>query len=149
MSTFYRAFRDHVIATPAIQAVVSGRVHAVKRPQDPVYPHLFVFRVGQPIREYSHDGDSGLVTSRFQIECVDEESSGNDAVASVLALGILLLKKPADGGFSGFKGDLGISPNELAIGAMLHIGAFDDYDPDELRIVRHVQDWRVTHACEE
>lgn len=150
VSTFYQAFLDHTQTLPALVALVGTRVHSVKYPQSPLYPAIRVSRSGQPDRDYTHDGDSGIIVSRYLIEVSDSEQTAvdNDPLTSALAVANLLSAKPVDSGFSGFKGLLGVAPNQLLIGGMWLQSQFEIYDPDELRVLRVVQDWRVQHCPE-
>lgn len=150
MSTFYQAFRDHALANAAIAAKVGTRIHSVKYPQSPIYPAIRVSRIGQPERDYTHSGDSGIIVSRYQIECADseEQAADNDPLTSVLSVSNLLAAKPVNDGFSGFRGLLGVAPNDLQVGAMFLVNQLETYDPDELRVFRVIQIWRVQHCKE-
>ena len=150
MSTFYQAFFDHAQTIPALTALVSTRVHAIKYPQSPVYPAIRFGRVGQPERDYTHDGDTGILISRYQVEVAHDETKApsGDALTPILAIANLLTAKPIDGGFSGFTGQLGVAPNDLRIGVILIGPMSETYDADDLRVLRVIMDWRVQHCRE-
>ena len=150
MSTFYRAFKEHALTVPAITALVSTRIHAIRYPQTPTYPAIMYVRIGQPVRTYTHSGDSYIMTSRYRIEVADQEGRDptTDALTVVTDVGIQLLLPPAEGGFSGFKGLLGVAPNQLEIGGMWCDGQSETYDADELDVLRLIQDWKVQHKKE-
>lgn len=150
MSTFYRAFRDHALGVTAITDLVGTRIHAVRYPQTPTYPAIMYVRVGQPMRVYTHSGDSYILTSRYRIEIADREDrdQATDALSVVTSVGIQLTRPPAEGGFSGFTGLLGVVPNQLEVGGMWCEGQSETYDADELDVLRLIQDWKVQHTLE-
>jgi len=150
MSNFYQAFRDHAQTLAPLTALVGPRMYAMKYPQTPTYPAIRVNKISEVDREYSHSGDFGLITSQYQIEVAssEEQAPNGNPLIEVQTVGAILSARSDAGGFSGFTGDLGVSPNELFVGVMILQDLSETYDPDELRVLRQIQIWRVQHCRE-
>ena len=150
MANFYRAFRDHVSTLAPVVAIVGSRVHSIKYPQTPTYPAIRVNRIGVPEVETSHSGDFGLWVSQYQIEIASSEAQAlnGDPLAEVQSVANILHARADEGGFAAFTGLLGIAPNQLTIGVMMLTNESETYDPDELRVLRSIQIWRVQHCRE-
>ena len=52
----------------ALQALVGGRCYRLRLPQPYTLPALTLTRV-DTVFEYAHDGDAGLIHSRWQVSC--------------------------------------------------------------------------------
>ncbi len=144
-SGFYEAFKAHTQTIVALVALVGSRIYSVNYRQSLTYPAIRVTRTGQPETDVTLTGPTGITTSTFQIEVADSEqnAAGGNPLKSALVIADMLAEKPANDGFNGFTGLLGVAPDDLQVGVMLLTNQFETYDPDELRVLRVIQTWRV------
>lgn len=110
-------------------ALVGTRVWPLVMPQGGKLPAI-VYQKVSDVRVYSHDGDSDLIRSRFQVSCY---AKNYDDVKALEAQVVDALSGYADR-------TLG-TPVEASFMDM----AFDDYEPD-VKIYRVMVDFKVWHA---
>jgi hypothetical protein len=132
--TVEQAVADHLAADSGVSALVAGRIYLLRLPQDPTYPAIRVQLISEP--ESSHlRGRLGQRPARVQVDAFDEESSGGDPYAGVDAITAAM-----DTAL------LGRAPITID-GLELRVTRKDDrqslYDPDELRVVRMMNEYLV------
>ena len=110
-------------------ALVGTRVWPLVMPQGGKLPAI-VYQKVSDVRVYSHDGDSDLIRSRFQVGCYAKNYD------DVKALEIQVVDA-----LSGYADRTLETPVEASFMDM----AFDDYEPD-VKIYRVVIDFRIWHA---
>lgn len=86
--------RNMAVADATVFGLVGERIYPVVLPQDVTYPAVRYARVSG-MREYSHDGDSGLVDARSQWDCYAETWIDARALATAL-IGALSGKRLGD-----------------------------------------------------
>ena len=60
--------RDHLAADSGLSGTIGTRIFPLLMPQEPTLPALVYTRISGP-RDNTHDGPSGLVSTRIQISC--------------------------------------------------------------------------------
>jgi hypothetical protein len=139
------ALRDRLLGLAGVTALVSARVYLLKLPQSPTYPAVRIQPVGE-FEEYHLRGRERILRSRVQVDAFTNEGSVSDPYGTAAALADAIA---GDGngdvatGLSGFVGDLGGSPPALHIAMCQRLERRVLYDPEELRVVRMVQDFDV------
>jgi hypothetical protein len=63
-----QALRSHLLADPAIAALVDRRIAWAARPRQDPLPSIALHRI-DGVRDYMMAAPSGLVTSRIQVDC--------------------------------------------------------------------------------
>jgi hypothetical protein len=78
--------------TTLVGASTVARIYALFAPNNATLPYIVVQQISGN-RDYTHDGLSGRVTSRWQITCVDDQASGVRSLANAVRAAL-----PAAGG---------------------------------------------------
>ena len=131
--TVEEAVCDHLLADPGVSALVGSRVYLMRFPQRPTLPAIRVQLISEP-KDYHLRGPNNTTTSRVQVDSVSEEASGFDPYAEAASVA-----DAADNALSGV---------QFITGGVEVTGSFRDtrmamYEPDELRMVRILQDYMV------
>lgn len=108
-------------ADAPITAALGGRIYPVQIPQHPTYPAMS-YTVASVARDYSHDGDTGLVETKIEFMILGKQYSqvraAGDAIISSL---------------SGFKGTMGTGPG-IHVGSCFHADE-EDFPVDDLGVL--------------
>lgn len=137
MNTLLIGLRTLLLASNDIAALVGPRVYALKFPQSVTLPAIRMQIVSQIERNYTHDGDGLLAGFRVQIDSVVKETSGTNPMTAVVALA-----GHVKAVLSGYRGPVA-SPPVANFGGIFLTRVFDMFDPDELTLVRRVQEYEV------
>lgn len=73
----------YLLAAPLSSPLVSDRVYPSRLPQSVTLPALTYRQVSGP-RDYTHDGPSGLVNSRYQVTCWAESTLSAKQLADLV-----------------------------------------------------------------
>lgn len=92
MSVIEEAIKSLLVNDAGVNAIIGGRVHPQKLPQQPVLPAISFQRITTD-RVRSHDGPSGLAAPTFQFNCwaSDTESKSGYQQAKDLVNALRLL----------------------------------------------------------
>ena len=101
--TIETGLNAHLLADGGVAAIVGDRVYPINVPQDVDLPAVAYMRIsGAP--DYTHDGESGLESARFQFTC--------EALTYSAAKGLALAVRAAISGYTG-------AMDDVTIGALL------------------------------
>lgn len=143
-----RGLRTYLLTLSGVTTLVSTRIYGLRLPQSPTYPAVRFQEVGKR-QDYTHDGDSGLSWVRMQIDSVAREVSGTDPFETVKTLARAIKGSGTTPGLSGFRGTWGTVPNTVTVSGVFLISEFDTYEPDELQVVRRLQEYRIQFRDED
>ena len=121
--------RTYLVLYVPLAVLVGPRVNPVGEGQASVMPRVSYQQISQ-VALYSHSGDSGLYTTRVQINCVAEDEGQADQIAGVVRR---LLS-----GYQGFWGGTKVHSCFLA-------NDVGDYQPAPLVYFRRI-DFLITHS---
>lgn len=131
------AVAERLMADAAVAALVGSRVYVVKLPQRVTYPAVRVQLVDQPQR-YHLRGEDELTRARVQIDAYASEDAGGNPYTSADNVADAI-----EASLSGKKFRNTGSPEEIEITGCFREDRRAMYDPDELRLVRILQDFMV------
>jgi hypothetical protein len=129
--------RYRLLAVSGVTALLGTRIYVLKLPQSPSYPVALIQLVSL-VDEYTHDGDAALGVSRVQVDVFAQEASGADPYATAVAAADAI-----HAALSGISFDGSGSPVDLEISGAFRMNRQTAYEPDALRVVRVLQDYRV------
>ena len=113
MTTMPEDLRTLTLGTTTISGLVGTRMHYNHLPQESAKPNIW-FRVSSDNEELTMDGTGGLHEAFVDLECIDDDESGAQAVADAVKARL-----------HGFKGTMG---NVSAKGIFVR-DKDDDYAP--------------------
>jgi len=131
--TVEKAVVARLASDAGVAALVGQRVYQLIMPQKPTLPAVRVQLISDP--EFYHlRGGSVAARARVQTDVFTAAASGYDAATTLAAV--------VDTVLSGAKFTIG-SPPEIEITGAFRDNRFVAYEPDELRMIRVMQDYIV------
>jgi hypothetical protein len=143
--TIEEAVCERLLAISAVTALVSTRVYQLRLPQHTTLPAIRVQLVDER-DDYHLRGATNLLQSRVQVDAYAEEASASDPYATATALADAIqgdFSGGAPSGLSGWQGRDGGSPPTIEVAFTERIDRRPMFEPEELRLVRIRQDYRV------
>lgn len=139
-----------LLEIPAVVALISTRAYPLLLPQMPVLPAVRVQVVNEG-QHYHLRGQTNAAGTLIQVDSYAERRSGADpfADASELARAIKGTWEPGASsstppdGLSGWRGRVGGSPPTLEIRGAFFVNRATIFEPNEFRLVRVRQDFRI------
>lgn len=122
-----------------VTAIVHTRIYLDKIPQQGTYPLILVQLVDEPTDYHLRGGQRR--EARVQVDAYVQET-GADPMGEVLALADAINGDDAGSGLSGWIGEIGGSPGFRVTG-LFRIERSRGFEPDEVRLLRQRQDYRV------
>lgn len=135
--------RARLLQIAAVTALVGQRVRLLRFRQSETWPAVRVQQISD-VESMHLRGSSGLHTARVQIDYCAGEASGVDPYASARAVDEAA-HGPGNGtGLCGFQGLVPLGSPGIWVDAIRPAGYREDFDLDELRVVRIMRDYLVT-----
>ncbi len=131
---------ERLLDIDAVTDLVGSRIYLDKVPQHGTYPLVLVQLIDEGTDYHLRGGQRRQ--ARVQVDAyVEDVGDGNDPLASVLVLADAIHGDDAGSGLSGWIGQFGSPP--FRVTGILRIDRSRGYEPDELRLLRQRQDYRV------
>lgn len=110
------AIYDHLRNSTPIAAIVGTRIYPIVAPQGAALPYITFQRLHD---EHNHHlgGAPGLVQAVFQINCWDDDDLGAEDLWAAVR-----------NRFDGFRGQMGVNPNDVAVRG-IHLENLDTFEP--------------------
>jgi hypothetical protein len=143
--TVATAIADRLASLPSVYALVGGstepRIRVMKLRQGEAQAGgIRVQRISE-VEPMHLRGSVGTFQARVQVDSYAPEASGQDAYANAAAIDAAVHGDGAGSGLCGFSGGIG-SP-AFVIDAIIPVDVREDYDPEELRVVRIMREYMV------
>jgi hypothetical protein len=137
--TIEAAMRERLLSLSSVSTLVSTRVYQDLIPQGATMPAVRIQRIGK-MRRMHLRGVNQLWESRVQVDTFGATKASAQAVADAVSgdgLG------SSASGLEGFTGDLGGSPPDVHVAVIVGITERAGFEPEELKLFRISQDYRV------
>lgn len=110
------AMATHLKADAYFTALVGSELYPVRLEPDFKVPAVVYQRISTPARYRSHDGPSGLVTTRFQFTIYSNDYTESRNIVKAIRMSL-----------DGFKGELGIPGHEVRVDSVEIEGPSDGW----------------------
>lgn len=134
---------DHLLTLSPVTSLVGTRIRTLLLRQGEARSGAIRVQQVSETQPMHLRGAVNLFTARVQVDSYAPVESGVDAYANATAIDAAVHGDGAGSGLCGFAGQVGGSPG-LLVDAVMPVGRTEEYDADELKIVRVMREYMVT-----